>query len=83
MKGDSLCLLRGCGQAVWPALSGDEGAWPARPGLSTAPVRGPAVHLCVAAGPGDSRRPPQVVRGLREWPGAGVKQGVNEGGSSW
>ena len=34
-------------------------------GLSMAPVRGPAVHLCVAAGPGDSRRPPQVVRGLR------------------
>ena len=34
-------------------------------GLSMAPVRGPAVHLCVAAGPGDSRRPPQMVRGLR------------------
>jgi len=30
------------------------------------PGLGPAVHLCVAAGPGDSRRPPQVVRGLRE-----------------
>ena len=42
-------------------------------GLSMAPVRGPAVHLCVGAGPGDSRRPPQVVRGLREWPGAGLK----------
>ena len=39
-----------------------------RRGLSTAPVRGPAVHLCVAAGPGDSRRPPQVGRGLRERP---------------
>ena len=32
------------------------------------PGRGPAVHLCVAAGPGERRRPPQVVRGLREWP---------------
>ena len=30
-----------------------------------APVRGPAVHLCVAAGPGDSRRPPQVRQRAR------------------
>ena len=42
---------------------GDEGARAGALGLSTAPVRGPAVHLCVAAGPGDSRRPPQVDSG--------------------
>ena len=52
-------------------------------GLSTTPVGVPLSTCAWPAGPGDSRRPPQVVRGLREWPGAGVKQGVNEGGSSW
>lgn len=64
-------LLGAVGRARAHAMAppaGDEGApgagqpWGAA-GLSTAPVPGPAVPLCVAAGPGDSRRRPQVDRG--------------------
>ena len=47
---------------------GDEGARAGALGLSTAPVRGPAVHLCVAAGPSERRRPPQVrQRAHQQW----------------
>lgn len=57
-------VLSGGGQGAPPARSGDEGAWPAALSLSTVAVWVPLSILCVAAGPGDSRRPPQVDRGL-------------------
>ena len=47
------------------ARSGDGGARPAALEAVHSPGMGPAVHLCVAAGPGDSRRPPQVRQRAR------------------
>ena len=42
------------------------------------PDRGPAVHLCVGAGYRWGRRPHTGGQRLYEWPGAGLKRGINE-----